>query len=266
MPIYDRPTKAIMWDFAKEKLKLGDVFSPHEAVDWFLQHFSQIKSNTVRIHVDCMAVNSRSRKHHQNIRPGSGHDLFFKIDSKRYRLWDKDNDPAPFYPSISATKNNRVLQGGEPNEVDDGLDDDDAELEEVACSTAFAYERDLANYIVKNLHVLEPGLKLYNGEEGGGVEFPAGGLRIDILAEDQRGDLVVIELKVSRGYDRVIGQVLRCIGWIKRNIAAGRAVRGMIVAQAIAEDLRLAAALVPVVSLVEYEISFKLTPISADPT
>jgi RecB family endonuclease NucS len=41
------------------------------------------------------------------------------------------------------------------------------------------------------------------------LEFPAGDRYIDILAVDAQGSFVVIELKVSRGYDRVIGQLLR---------------------------------------------------------
>jgi RecB family endonuclease NucS len=40
------------------------------------------------------------------------------------------------------------------------------------------------------------------------LEFSAGDRYIDILAVDAQGSFVVIELKVSRGYDRVIGQLL----------------------------------------------------------
>lgn len=70
---------------------------------------------------------------------------------------------------------------------------DDADQE---CSTEFAYEADLRNYLAKNLPMIEPGLKLYQDEGITGVEFDVGGRRIDILAIDAKGDLVVIELKV----------------------------------------------------------------------
>ena len=51
-------------------------------------------------------------------------------------------------------------------------------------SRKFAFERDLQNYLVQNLGLLKPGLKLYEDEDGGftGVEFPAGQRHIDILA------------------------------------------------------------------------------------
>jgi RecB family endonuclease NucS len=79
-------------------------------------------------------------------------------------------------------------------------------------SGEFAYERDLQNYLAKNLHRVEPGLRLYEEDEISGIEFPVGGRFIDILAVDNQGNYVIIELKVSkvsRGYDRVIGQLLR---------------------------------------------------------
>ncbi|MFZ4665357.1 MAG: endonuclease NucS domain-containing protein, partial [Prochlorotrichaceae cyanobacterium] len=86
-------------------------------------------------------------------------------------------------------------------------------------STEFAYESDLRDYLAKNLQVIEPGLMLYEEEGITGVEFPVGGRFIDILAVDSNGDFVVIELKVSRGYDRVIGQLLRYMAWIQKNQA-----------------------------------------------
>ena len=70
---------------------------------------------------------------------------------------------------------------------------------------SFAFERDLRNYLVKDFLLIQPGLHLYQKEGLTGVEFPAGGQFIDILAVDQAGVFVVVELKVSRGYDRVIG-------------------------------------------------------------
>jgi endonuclease len=93
------------------------------------------------------------------------------------------------------------------------------------------------------------------------VEFPAGGRFIDILAVDKAGHYVVVELKVSRGYDRVVGQLLRYMAWVEKNMEPSQPVRGVIVANEITTDLRLASSRDPGIKLVEYEISFKLRPV-----
>ncbi len=150
-----------------------------------------------------MAVNSTVRKHHPNIRPGSEHDLFFKVGPGKFRLWVPDTDPAPLYRDQLAGQKATV-----PVDKDD-VDED--EVEEASAAQAFAFERDLRNYLSKNLAV-EPGLALYKDEEFVGIEFPVGGRFIDILAVSKTGDFVVIELKVSRGHEKTIGQPLGYMG------------------------------------------------------
>jgi hypothetical protein len=48
------------------------------------------------------------------------------------------------------------------------------------------------------------------------------------------------------------------MGWVQKNLAAGKSVRGVIVASDITEDLKLAASQIRNVRLFEYELSFKL--------
>jgi hypothetical protein len=81
---------------------------------------------------------------------------------------------------------------------------------------------------------------------------------------DSQKRFVVIELKVSRGYHRVVGQSLRYVAWIEKNLAdPGQAVRGIIAAREISEDLKLACLHVPAVSLYEHELSVKLRRVDA---
>jgi endonuclease len=256
MAIYEKPTKTLMLEFAAEKLKPGQIFEKKYAVDWFKAKYPNIKPNTVQMHVEGMAVNSGNRKHHANIKPGSGHDLFFKVAPGRFRLWDKTTDPGPIYRDVSDAS---ATSSSTDNTFAEGVDTD----EPVESSQEFAFERDLRNYLSKNLSSLEAGLKVYQDEDFLGVEFPVGGRFIDILANDANGNFVVIELKVSRGYERVVGQILRYMAWVKKNVANGKKVRGIIVANEVSEDLHLAASLVPDLHLFEYAISMKVTPVAA---
>lgn len=126
----------------------------------------------------------------------------------------------------------------------------------------FAYEKDLQNFLAKNLKLIEPELKLFEEEGINGIEFPAGNRFIDILAIDKNNDFIVIELKVSKGYDRVVGQILRYIGWVEQKMASdGQKVRGIIICKDISEDLTLACSKIKEIELFEYELSVKLNRI-----
>ena len=247
-----------MHEFAAQELTPGQVFSPKDAVRWFAEHYPNIKGNTVSLHVAGMSTNNvTERRHSPSIKPGKGWDLFFKVGRGKFRLWDPERDPAPRYKAdLDADIEKGIV------ETDD-LADTTPEEGDVG-SRKFAFERDLQNYLVHNLGLLEPGLKLYEDEEGvfTGVEFPAGQRSIDILAVGNDDAYVVIETKVSRAYDRVVGQILRYMGWVKENLAGGTSVRGLIVASEISEDLILATSSVKNIRLVEYEISFSLKSVS----
>ena len=258
MQIYDKPTRDLMHEFAAQKLTSGQVFSPKDAVLWFAEHYPDIKSSTVQLHVAGMSVNNDTERwHNPNIRPDKGWDLFFKLGVGKFRLWEPQKDPAPRYKANLEEDSAR----GVPKADDFAgkvIGEDDPG------SRKFAFERDLQNYLVQNLGLLEPGLKLYEDEDGEftGIEFPAGQRYIDILAVGADGAYVVIETKVSRAYDRVVGQILRYIGWVRENLAGEASVRGVIVASEISEDLILATSSVEDIQLVEYEISFSLKSVS----
>ena len=250
MPIYDRPTKSLMVDWAKANVKPNQVFSKSDVLPWFAEHYPKIKRNTVGMHLESMSINNPVRKHHPTVKPGSGHDLFFKLGPDRYRLWNPESDGQPLYKAD--LEKGSMATPSSVEEIEADADDGGSE---------FAYERDLQNYLAKNLHRIEAGLRLYEEEEITGLEFAAGGRYIDILAVDAQGSYVVIELKVSRGYDRVIGQLLRYMSWIERNMETSKPVRGIIVAKEITDDLKLAASRISGVRLIEYEIDFKLRPV-----
>jgi hypothetical protein len=244
-----------MADWAKEHLTPGQTFNRATVVNWFSNKYPKIKRNTVNMHIDGMSVNNLNRRHHASVKPGSGHDLFFKLGSDAFRLWDRTTDPAPLYKDDIE----KMAVTGSLN----GAAEIDREDEAVESASEFAFERDLRNYLEKNLSLIEPGLKLYDEEGITGVEFPVGGRYIDLLAVDKSGSFVVIELKVSRGYDRVVGQLLRYMGWVEKNMDTSKPVRGIIVANEITDDLKLASSRLVGVRLIEYELAFRLRAVES---
>ena len=165
--------------------------------------------------------------------------MLFQIESTRFRRFMPATDPSPIHEGAAVPE-----PGVEPEPV---------ELPGTQTSSQFAYEHDLRDYLARNLHLIEPGLSLYEEEGVTGVEFPVGGRFVDILAIGSDGAYVVVVLKVSRGYDRTIGQLLRYLGWIERHHAEPRQpVRGVIVAKELSEDLRLACSRIAGVALFKY--------------
>ncbi len=131
----------------------------------------------------------------------------------------------------------------------------DAEEGLAAEETAFAYEEHLRDFLAEHLDTLEKGLRLWPvGPDQEAVEYPVDGRRIDILAQDTTGIPVVIELKVSRGHERVVGQALYYRGKIKETFKVQR-VRVFVVALKATEELRLAAKEVSDLTLFEYSLS-----------
>jgi RecB family endonuclease NucS len=125
----------------------------------------------------------------------------------------------------------------------------------------FALEAHLRDFLARNLERIEPGLRLHVSPESSGIEFPVDGGRIDLLAVDRAGKYVVIELKLSQGRNKTLGQVLYYMGWIDQHLGNGPC-RGLIIASAITEDLVIAVARVPGVSLAKYRMNFAIEPMT----
>lgn len=117
-------------------------------------------------------------------------------------------------------------------------------------SSSFSLERDLQSALRGNIEQLEPGLKITDG----GTERTVDAGRIDITAEDDGGNIVVIELKAGTAGMDSIGQILSYMGSIES--PEGKDVRGILVAYDFDERLVMAAKAVPNISLKAYSVQF----------
>ncbi len=124
-------------------------------------------------------------------------------------------------------------------------------------NVTFALESHLRDSLAKNLEKIEKGLTLYRNGETTGVEFSVDSGRIDILAIDKDGKPVVIELKLSQGRNKVLGQILYYMSWIDRNLGLGNS-RGIIIASEIYPELQLAVARAPGIELAIYKMQFSV--------
>lgn len=142
-------------------------------------------------------------------------------------------------------------------------DDEGASAEaDEAEEAIFRFEVQLRDFIAQNLPAIDvhgPKLRLFVDEQGrNGVEYPTPVGPIDILAVDSTDALYVFELKRARSPDHAIGQLTRYMGSLRRKFGPERKINGVIVAREITQNLRYAIAVIPGVSLFEYEVEFRL--------
>lgn len=128
----------------------------------------------------------------------------------------------------------------------------------------FVLEKYLEDFIVSNFDAIFKGaLRIYQDAEGEiGQQFQTDEIgRIDILAIDPTSDsFVVIELKKGRPSDQVVGQTLRYMGWVKKNLCKeGQGVRGLVICRDRDPKLSYALEMTPSIDVRYYNVSFKLS-------
>ena len=257
---YEKPTRALLKDMLADwGLKSGETFSAQRAVDWFAQLYPKLKAGSIHAHLVQASTNDRSRLHHPAT--NTTDDLLYKVGSREYRRFDTAADPTPLHQSGKvqiANVDGKVISVTEEDD-DAGVAIDAA----LAGSSQFALEKDLQRYLADNLHLIEPGLIIFQDEEVTGFEYPAGGgRRIDILAKDRLGGFVALKLKVEKGYDRLVGQLLRYVNWVRKELAEpGQRVLGIIVCRSMSEDLILACSGIKDVELFEYRLQVTVSKV-----
>jgi restriction system protein len=126
----------------------------------------------------------------------------------------------------------------------------------------FVLEKYLEDFIVSNFDTIFKGrLKIYEGAEGeDGQQYGTEIGSIDILAvESSSNSLVVIELKKGRPSDQVVGQILRYMGWVKKNLCAdGQNVKGLVICRDPDPKLFYALEMTSNIDIRYYSVSFKL--------
>lgn len=117
---------------------------------------------------------------------------------------------------------------------------------------SISIENDLRDFLADNIFVVEKGLTLIKKE----FDTKEVG-RIDLLCKDKKGVHVILELKKGRKSDDVVGQTLRYLGWVEKNLNSK--VRGIIIVNE--PDERLQYALGPLKNLIElkyYKVNFEI--------
>ena len=220
--------------------------------DWILQKYPGTNKSTINCKTIVATVNHPSRIHYQrNQKPriaDGDYDFLFRPGKGEIELYD----PARHGIWEIAEQEDGTMVVQQTGAADEMSDPKEA-------GGTFAAEAHLRDYLAKNLEVIEDGLQLFVDDNGSvGVEYRTEVGIIDLLAVDKNDGLLVIELKVAKGPEAACGQVMRYVGWVKRHLAEGKPVRGLIIARHISDRIRYAIADLPNITAREYELNITL--------
>lgn len=127
----------------------------------------------------------------------------------------------------------------------------------------FVLEKYLEDFIVTNFAtIFKNELRIFQDADGNdGQQYGTDIGPIDILAQTRSGDsFVVIELKKGRPSDQVVGQVLRYMGWVKKNLCSkGEPVRGLVICREPDPKLSYALEMTNNIDVRYYSVAFKLS-------
>jgi hypothetical protein len=249
--------------------------------DWILAKYRGTNKSTIQAQIVVCTVNHPSRVHYpENKRPrlaGSQYDFLFRVgrgeleqyDPQRHGQWSiiEQADGTLLVSGPEDSSSGKDVNGREGSAAEIRIRSEDGEELDPEQTGAFAQESHLRDFLARNLELLELNLSLFADDSGRtGVEYGTSIGRIDLLAQDKDENFVVIELKVSRGSDAVIGQILRYMNWVRRNLAGNKSVRGIVLAQNFDDRLQYAVMSDESITLRQYRLTVEIVPVDKYPT
>lgn len=259
-----------VWQMVKEAVEeLGGKCTNSQIKKMIKDKYGAVNENTINCQILICSVNKESRINWpENSKPrlaNSQYDFLYNTGRGQVELYDPLKH-GEWEIRVESDGKLRVGQVGatafQSNLVAD-LVTEESEIENISDDRLlFPLELHLRDFIAKNLPSIKvdgENLRLFVDNDGvDGIEYQTDIGRIDILAVDDKDNFYIFELKLSRGSDQVLGQVLRYMGWVKEKLGTGKSVKGVIVAGEIDRKLRYAASIVQDVMLYKYQISFTL--------
>ncbi len=259
-------TKPAVWQMIKKSIEdLSGRATYPEIKKYINENWLDVNEATINAQIIVLTVNQRSRIHYpenQKPRVANGqYDLLFSIGRGNVVQYD------PNEHGIWEIYKNE-FGGLEVRQTIDNPENQEIETEEAIEDNSYLFpiEANLRDFLIQNLKTVKgQNLNLFRDENGrDGKEYPTGVGPIDILAIDDNGNFIIFELKLSRGADKALGQLQRYMGWIKKNLANGKRVSGIIVANRMDEKIKYAVSVANDVKLFEYNLKFELSKVEIE--
>ncbi|MFP4417128.1 MAG: endonuclease NucS domain-containing protein [Chitinispirillaceae bacterium] len=246
-------TKQPIWQMIREGIEARAGKATISSLrDWVLEHYPGTNANTVQCQIIVCTVNHESRIHYpENQKPRKADteiDFLFRTDRGRVELYD---------PRIHG--NWEIAQDEHGFLQVHKIEPRHGKPEDIFVSNGFIQENQLLTYLAKHLEVIEEGLEFFVDDAGNdGFEYQTDIGRIDLLAVDREGGLIVVQIEKVYSAQSSSGQLLGFRNWVKKHVANGRKVRAYLIGSKIPDTVRYALSQLDDVFLKEYELNISL--------
>lgn len=224
------------------------MYRKEEFRRWFASHPKGYKSTTLSAHISTL---NRIDEMDEGLDERLSH-----LGTDGILQWAKTENTGPFevYPSNTRSALNRYVEFSIASQSPEDIEE--IEEEAAAAPTLFQVEKEMQAAVRKQIHKLEEGLTV----EDGGIETHVSTGRIDIVARDKNGTLVVIELKAGVCPNGAIEQVL---GYAEALSSEKKeSTRAYLVAGEFSDRARAAAKRVRDLELRTYEFLITFNPVA----
>jgi endonuclease len=251
-------SRPFVWQMVKEAVESLNGKANYSQIREYIQNkYKDVNESTITCQIIVCSVNHPSRIHYtENYKPrhaDSQYDFLFNTGRGQVEFYNPERH-GEWEIVLNEYGKLQVRQLMREGETIEGESDS---------AFGFPLEAHLRDFIAKNIseiQILNMKLHLFKDSNGrDGIEYPTDVGPIDILAQDDENNFVIFELKLSKGPDRALGQILRYMGWIQKNIAVGKKIFGILVAEQIDEKTKYAVSLVPQITIYEYKVHFELS-------
>jgi endonuclease len=268
--------------------ELGGKATISQLKQYFIQNYQDINPINIIYDATMITVNAPSRIHYgggkqiRRTNTNNQYDCLYKntdgyyetYDPQKHGVWeiyrdekgklsirpiDESNPEDDEYQHFLPSDNTVLIQTNYSEQENDEIQ-----------RNQFALESHLRDYLAKNLSSIKGlpnNLRLFTDDSNRtGIEYRTDIGNIDVLAIDDNKCLYVFELKLGRGSDTAVGQVLRYMGWLKANVHDVPVVYGVLMAAELSEKLCYAASMVPNIFLYEYQMQFTVNAVTKNST
>lgn len=263
-----------IWELIRDAVvTLGGKATIPQIEQYFQQHHPEKNIVNIRFDTTMITVNAPSRIHYgggKKLRftnTNNPYDCLFKTDNGYYEIYNPEKHGVwEIYKDNNGKYAIRLAQDIQAETVSSQKDADTQETISIDDSkyNQFAFESHLRDFLARNLSTingLPRELQLYVDDKGNtGIEYRTEVGNIDVLAIDNKKCLYVFELKLGRGSDAAVGQVLRYMGWLRKNVKDIEQVYGVLMASELSDKLKYAASMIPNILLFEYQMQFTIKP------